>query len=1236
LLRKKRQEFKLQLVFCIGKLKLELLTPVIRRSGCLMKIRYTLTLSIVLSLSISLFAQTNSPTIAQILSMPFASDLTAAPTGERIAWLLNVEGKRNVWIAEGPNFKARQLTAYNNDDGQELTNLSFTSDGKWLVFVRGGDSNQSGETPNPTNNVSGAEQAIYAAAWDDGRVIKLADGSDPVVSPVSNNVIFSNRGLLWLNTINPNDKDLAKKAQPLFLAKGSNYSPQWSPDGKRLAFISARGDHNFIGVLDPASDAIKYLAPSIDRDSSPRWSPDGKRIAFVRQPTRGTKRPSMMEETPDPWAIWVADVESGKAREVWRSGNNLDDAPPRMAGEKLLQWAADDRLVFQSEQAGWQHLYSLSASLTGGGGEAKLLTPGNYEIEDMTLAPDKKSVVFSANKHNLDGRDLFRVAIAGGNVEAITTNDKLEWNPVVLSNGKLAYLASDVRKSGTPHVHANLNATAQSLVVGAETMPKEFPAAQLVTPQAVTFNAADGIEVHAQLFLPPNARASDKLPAVIFSHGGPTRQMWLGWHSMYYYHQTYGGNQLLASKGYAVLSVNFRGGIGYGRAFREAPKRGMRGASEYQDIVAAAQYLRGRNDVDANRIGLWGGSYGGFLTALGLARNSDLFAAGVDVHGVHDWTQRLSAAGEGGNREAMKIALDSSPIGSAEKWRAPVLFIHGDDDRSVTFSQTTELARRLRELNKPFEQMVIPGEGHDFLLHRTWVDVFSAAADFLDRNLKTKQGVSQVDVLIRGGRVIDGSGGQPINADVGITGDRIVFVGDGKSLKAARTIDATGLIVAPGFIDPHTHANADLTHEQRKSNVNFLMQGVTTVVTNNDGGGALPLSKTLTQMQTQGIGTNAVLLVGQGSVRQAVLGMSDAAPNDEQLAQMKTLVQQAMDDGAFGLSTGLYYAPGSYAKTEEVIELAKVVAANDGVYDSHIRDESSYTIGLLASIDEVIRIGREAHLPVHISHIKALGVDVWGKSNDVIAMINRARADGINITANQYPYTASGTSVTASLVPRWAEVGGNTELLKRLDDPAVRPKLVAEMETNLKRRGGANSLLLTFARNREFVGKRLDEIAKSMNKTPVEAALEVIKQGGSSVASFNMQEADIENFMKQDWVMTGSDGSAGHPRKYGTYPRKLSEYVFKRRVITLPRMIQASSAQVADTFRIPERGRIAVNQFADVIVFDEKTVAERATYEQPEVLSVGMKYVIVNGKLAVEDGKYTGALAGRPLRKINQ
>ncbi len=493
----------------------------------------------------------------------------------------------------------------------------------------------------------------------------------------------------------------------------------------------------------------------------------------------------------------------------------------------------------------------------------------------------------------------------------------------------------------------------------------------------------------------------------------------------------------------------------------------------------------------------------------------------------------------------------------------------------------------------------------------------------------------RLDILIRGGRVIDGLGGDPVVTDVGISGDRIVFIGDAARDKrqAGRVIEAKGLVVAPGFIDPHTHAAEDLGTMSGHSNQNFLFQGVTTVVTGNDGSSPLPIGATLKRWQDQGIGTNAVLYIGHGSVRQRVMGMSDAAPTAEQLDKMKSLVREAMREGAFGMSTGLYYAPGSYAKTAEVIELAKVVAAQGGVYDTHMRDESTYNIGVLDSIRETIEIGRQARLPVHISHIKMLGVDVWGKSDEAIRLIEEARREGIAVTANQYPYTASGTSLTAALVPRWAEVGGTAELFKRIDDPAVRLRLITEMEVNLKRRGGAESLLITRTRNQDLVGKRLNEIARARSKSAVETALEIIREGGAGVASFNMSEKDIENFMKQPWVMTGSDGSSGHPRKYGTYPRKISDYVLKRRVISLPRMIEASSNQVATELRIPERGRIAIGWFADIIAFDEKTIAEQATYEQPEVLSTGMRYVLVNGKLAIQDGQFTGVLMGRALKK---
>src|SRR6266446_5645095 len=346
----------------------------------------------------------------------------------------------------------------------------------------------------------------------------------------------------------------------------------------------------------------------------------------------------------------------------------------------------------------------------------------------------------------------------------------------------------------------------------------------------------------------------------------------------------------------------------------------------------------------------------------------------------------------------------------------------------------------------------------------------------------------QLDFLILHGKLVDGSGRKPRTADVGIQGDRIVFVGDARkaNLTAARIVDATGLVVAPGFIDPHTHTLGDLSDEKRKSNEAYLMQGVTTVVTGNDGGSATNIGETLHKWDEQGIGTNAILLAGFGTIRGRVLGPTDAQPNAAQLEEMKGLVARGMDEGAFGLSTGLYYAPGSYGKTEEVIELAKVAAAKGGIYDTHMRSESA---GLLDSIAETIRIGREAKIPVHISHIKALGPEVWGQSKQSIELIKNARAAGIEASACQYPYTASGTSLEASLIPRWAEVGGRAELVKRIDDPQVRPRLLAEMEVNLKRRGGADSLLITDARDRKLVGKRLSVIAAERKQSPVEAAL---------------------------------------------------------------------------------------------------------------------------------------------------
>lgn len=671
-------------------------------------------------------AQGGGFTLEQVLSSPFPADLVAARRGQRVAWTFDAEGRRNVWVAEGPQFRARQLTRYDKDDGQELSELTFSADGNWVVYVRGGGHNRSGEFPNPTSEPEGVTQQVLAANWMTGQVRVLGYGETPTPSPTGPQVVFPYEGQLWVNTLGP----AGGEARRLFQARGSNGSPQWSPDGRLVAFVSARGDHSFVGVYDTIKKTVNFVSPSVDRDSNPRWSTDGRRLAFVRRPALGNQPAIFLGDEPDPWAVMVADYPEAVAREVWQSGRGAQDSMPP-AEDEILQWGADDRLVFLSEQDGWRHLYTIPST----GGRAELLTPGACEVEHITYTNDRRTVVFSSNCGDIDRRHLWFVNTAGGSPRALTTGEKIEWSPVVTGDGStVVYLGSDARSPAMPYAMPLAGGTGRMLAQAS--LPRDFPSSKLVTPQQVIFKAEDGLEVHGQLFLPQGAHT--KLPAVIFMHGGPSRQMLTGWHYMYYYHNAYGFNQYLASLGYAVLSVNYRSGIGYGRAFRMAPKRGARGASEYQDILAAARFLRSRNDIDDKRIGLWGGSYGGYLTALGLARDSDLFAAGVDLHGVHDWSQRISGASwiDYSSRDAQKVALEASPVGSVQKWRSPVLLIHGDDDRNVSFSQTVDLARRLREQHVEFEQIVFPDDVHDFLLHRHWLRAYAAAADFFDRHLK--------------------------------------------------------------------------------------------------------------------------------------------------------------------------------------------------------------------------------------------------------------------------------------------------------------------------------------------------------------------------------------------------------------------------------------------------------------------------------------------------------------------
>src|SRR5579859_3100660 len=674
-------------------------------------------------------------TLEQVLSAPFPSDLTAAKNAPRIAWVLDEQGKRNIYVAEAPDFKARRLTAYQEDDGQEVSGLQFSADANTIVFTRGGGKNHAGQSPNPTSNPAGTEQAIFQISWQGGEPQKIDAGHSARVSG-KGICVYARDGQLWLAALDGKEKPVQ------LVVRGTNFGQTWSPDGSKLAFVSARNDHSFIGVYDLAAKKVRFISPSVDSDSNPEWSSDGKQLAFVRQPAVPRDTPEGYFIEPDrahPWAILVADAESLTAKEVWHSGTELPDSFPYMAddtGGGVIHWAADNRLVFAGEQDGWQHLYSVAAT----GGAPKLLTPGNCEVEEWSFSADEKTVFFNSNCNDIDRRHIWSVSAAGEAPRDLTSGQGIEWSPVAIpGSDSFVYLASDALHNARPFVRRIADSKAAPQSIAATTWPADFPAEKLVVPQQVIFKSADGFDIHGQLFLPKNMRPGEKRPGVLFFHGGPMRQMLLGWHYMYYYSNSYGMNQYLASRGYVVLAVNYRSGIGYSRAFREAPGRAGRGASEYQDVVAAGKYLQSRAEVNPARIGLWGGSYGGYLTALGLARNSDLFAAGVDLHGVHDWPTD-NWDGKNIAPELTKLAHDSSPVTSVDKWKSPVLFIHGDDDRNVYFTQTVDLVARLRERNVHIEQLIFPDEIHDFLLHHSWLKAYHAASDFFDRTLAAPAG----------------------------------------------------------------------------------------------------------------------------------------------------------------------------------------------------------------------------------------------------------------------------------------------------------------------------------------------------------------------------------------------------------------------------------------------------------------------------------------------------------------
>lgn len=679
--------------------------------------------------------------LSAIKSAPFPNELTASSQGAKIAWAFNEEGKRNVYVAEGPNFEPRKLTQYNQDDGQEITSLSISHDGKWVVFVRGGDhgSNwEDGLPVNPAFTPTPYKVQILSVPFAGGEVKSLAEADYPSITPKSTDVTFLKGGQLWTVPV-----DGASPAKNLFTTRGSINSYEWSADGSRLVFSVSRGDHSFVGVYNNAETPIQWIAPNFNHDTSPRWSPDGTRITFIRTPGSGGAPDSIIQRRHRPWSVWTADIKTGKATPLWKAPTTLKGSYPTTHGTTNLHWAAGDRITFLSYHDGWPHLYSIPAQ----GGQPLLLTPGNFMAEYIRLSPDGKWLLFCANagpdKLDLDRRHVVRVPVDKAAMEVMTPGAGLEWTPVATGDGAtLAYISATAQKPPMPTV-MNL-ANKQVKVLGQSMIPAGFPEKNLVTPKKVTFNAPDGMVIHADLFEPVGGPA--KKPAIVYVHGGPPRQMLLGWHYSDYYSNAYASNQYLANLGFVVLSVNYRLGIGYGFDFHQPANAGTNGASEYQDIKAAGEWLAKQTNVDASKIGVYGGSYGGFLTAMALGKDSKLFAAGVDIHGVHDrtiertrnmmWPDRYERAPDA--EKAYEVQWQSSPTAFVSTWTSPVLMIHGDDDRNVRFNQSTDLIRRLNKQGVEVETMVVVDDTHHWMKHTNALAVYQASADYFMKKLMKK------------------------------------------------------------------------------------------------------------------------------------------------------------------------------------------------------------------------------------------------------------------------------------------------------------------------------------------------------------------------------------------------------------------------------------------------------------------------------------------------------------------
>ena len=730
----------------------------------------------------ALLAQ-SKPTIEQYLSPASPLEITSARKADRVAWMTYDRGLRNVYTAAAPGFQPVRLTSFLKDDGTDLSDVNLTEDGSIAIFVRGSAPNRQGWIANPSHDPSGSERAIWAVRTTGGTPWRVAEGASPEVSPDGRYVLYVKEGQIYRGRVAPNAAadSMDRGQKPFIKAWGRQTSPRWSPDGSKIAFVTDRGNHSFIAVYDVKTRSVSYVAPSVDFDGAPAWSPDGKQIAFTRRPGTpfgaqtqegqggignppgpagngatarsvcppGAGNPfgpgggrARQDSTPSrplipglcrstfagghTLAVMVGDVAKRTARELWHNAPNDSTIP---AIQRLL-WGAD-RIVFPVSPLNdeWERYYSLDANASTA--KPVMLTTTNGLIEDVTsasLSPDGKTLYYCTNANDIERRHIWAVPTVGGTPTRLSTGDGIETYPQPLASGKqIAVLYFD---ASTPASVGLVPVNGAAARVIFPTLAKTFPKAEHVTPSIVEVKAPDGVVAHNQLFLPKDLKPGDRRPAIIFVHGGPVRQMLPGYHYMQFYHWAYAVNQWLTNQGYVVLSVNYRSGVGYGRSFRYAANTNARGNSEYQDVLAAGKYLQSRPDVDPARVGIWGLSYGGLLTSQALARNSDLFVAGVDLAGVHLY---------GSSLDTTSMSYKSSAISAIDGWKSPVFLVHGDDDRNVDFAQTVGLVQLLRARNIYYELEVIPDDLHESMLHRNWVGTFDRMGTFLHRFVWEKQ-----------------------------------------------------------------------------------------------------------------------------------------------------------------------------------------------------------------------------------------------------------------------------------------------------------------------------------------------------------------------------------------------------------------------------------------------------------------------------------------------------------------